>query len=193
MIKKLNLYFILLCVIGIFLISACSKKEVKEEKGQEEIVVYTSFYTMNDFANKIGGEKLKIKNLVPPGGEPHDWEPSATDLVGLETADVLIYSGVGMEPWMDKIVKSLENKELKLIETSSNIVYLDTEDHKHDENNDEAHDLEFDPHVWLDPMNAKIQMERIKDVFVEIDPENAAYFEEQFDINVRELEKLDEE
>ena len=61
--------------------------------------VMASFYPMYDFAQKIGGDKVTVTNMVPAGIEPHDWEPSTTDITNLEDADVFIYSGAGMEHW----------------------------------------------------------------------------------------------
>ena len=63
-----------------------------------------SFYPMYDFAQKIGGDKVTVTNMVPAGTEPHDWEPSTTDITNLEDADVFIYSGAGMEHWVDSVL-----------------------------------------------------------------------------------------
>lgn len=59
--------------------------------------VMASFYPMYDFAQKIGGDKVTVTNMVPAGTEPHDWEPSTTDITNLEDADVFIYSGAESE------------------------------------------------------------------------------------------------
>lgn len=66
--------------------------------------VMASFYPMYDFAQKIGGDKVSVTNMVPAGTEPHDWEPSTTDITNLEDADVFIYSGAGMEHWVDSVL-----------------------------------------------------------------------------------------
>lgn len=50
--------------------------------------VMASFYPMYDFARKVGGDKIQVKDMVPAGTEPHDWEPAATDIRNLEDADV---------------------------------------------------------------------------------------------------------
>ena len=63
--------------------------------------VMASFYPMYDFAAKIGGDKAEVITMVPSGTEPHDWEPAAADIRNLEEADLFIYSGAGMEHWVD--------------------------------------------------------------------------------------------
>ena len=73
-----------------------------------------SFYPIYDFAVKIGGDRAQVTNMVPSGTEPHDWEPAATDLKNLEEADLFLYSGAGMEHWVEDVLKSLDNKELAI-------------------------------------------------------------------------------
>ena len=71
----------------------------------DKLKICTSFYTVYDFVNKIGGNRVEIINLVPAGVEPHDFEPNPKDLVILSKSDILICNGLGMESWIDKIKK----------------------------------------------------------------------------------------
>jgi len=73
---------------------------------------------MYDFANKIGGDRINLVNIMPAGTEPHHWEPSPKDILEIEKADVFIYNGAGMEPWVEKVLGSITNKELVVVETS---------------------------------------------------------------------------
>jgi len=161
---------------------------------KDTIIVYTSFYPMYDFASKIGGNRIQVTNMVPAGGEPHDWEPTATNIVNLEDADMFIYNGAGMEHWVEDILESLENKDLVAVEASQGIDLMNGEHHHgEDEDHDEDEDMVYDPHVWLSPMNAKIEMENIKSALVEIDPENKEYYENNYSTFVNELDILDKE
>ena len=131
--------------------------------------VITSFYPMYDFAKKIGGEYVEVANLVPAGTEPHDWEPSTTDIASLEHADVFIYNGAGMESWVNKVLSTLSNKSLTTVEASQNVSLRAGGEHEHDEDenhtDEETHDEEhYDPHVWLNPLNAKKEMATQLDV-----------------------------
>ena len=159
----------------------------------EKLSVYASFYPMYDFAAKVGGDKVTVVNMVPAGMEPHDWEPAASDIVGLENADVFIYNGAGMEHWVDKVLETLSNKHLSAVNASEGLTLL--EGHHDEEEGEEEHgeDEEFDPHVWLNPLNAKAQMERIKNALVAADPGNAAYYEENFAKYAAEFDTLDTE
>lgn len=159
--------------------------------------IYTSFYPMYDFTLRIGGDKVTVTNLVPAGTEPHDWEPSTTDIIALEKADILIYNGVDMEHWVDKIVDSLNNKDIILVETSIGIDLLEG-DHGHDDEEEDEHEDEeededdsYDPHVWISIKNAKVQLNNIKEALMKADPENADYFNANFETHVKKFDDLD--
>ncbi|GAE90726.1 zinc ABC transporter [Acetivibrio straminisolvens JCM 21531] len=138
---------------------------------------------------------------MPAGTEPHHWEPSPRDILEIGKADVFIYNGAGMEPWVEKVLGSIKNKDLVVVETSKKIDLIQGS-HNHDEEHDgentedEPHshdDLEYDPHVWLSPKNAKKQMEAIKDAFVKADPGNREYYENNFNDYAEKLDILDGE
>ena len=121
------------------------KEEVTGEVSDETLTVFTSLYPMYDFAKKIGGEKVNVINMVPAGTEPHDWEPNAKDMAGLEEADIFIYSGAGMEIWVDKVLNALSTSDLKVVEASEGIdlIALDEQDedeeyYEQEEENEEA-------------------------------------------------------
>ncbi|MEA5059275.1 MAG: metal ABC transporter substrate-binding protein [Candidatus Pelethousia sp.] len=164
-----------------------------------QISVYASFYPMYDFARKIGGEKVHVVNMVPEGSEPHDWEPTAADIAGLENARVFIYNGAGLEHWAEDVLASLQNQELIAVETSAGITLMEGHDHHHEDGDAHEEDAReegqavYDPHVWLNPLNAKKQMEAIKNAFVQADPANRQVYEANYEKNAADLDKLDEE
>lgn len=149
--------------------------------------VMASFYPMYDFAQKVGGDKVEVKDMVPAGTEPHDWEPAATDIRNLEDADVFVYNGADLEHWAEDVLDTLENQDLVVTEASDGVELLDgAGDHAHGDNGK-------DPHVWLDPMRAKQEMENIKDAFVKADPENRDYYEANYEKYAGEFDTLDQE
>lgn len=226
--KIRSISFLLVLLIVIAGVTGCTDTD-REEDGK--LRVYASFYPMYDFTSKIGGDKISVYNMVPSGVEPHDWEPTAADIVNLENADLFVYNGAGMEHWVENVLKTLENKDLVVVEASMGINLLANEDdhyhedehddheeehddhgHDHDddhdheeEHDDHGHDHddrghshdhdhgEFDPHVWLDPINVKIEMENIKNALVQIDPDNKEYYEENYERYSGELDQLHDE
>lgn len=188
--KKLFTIFSLI-LLGVLLVGCGSTKEGTTKS--DKLVVYTSFYTMADFTKKIGGDKVEVITLVPPGIEVHDWEPSASDMAKLEKGKILVYSGAGMEHWVEKILSSLENKQLILIEAAKEVPLLTSpEDHDRHDHSHESHDHgPVDPHVWLNPKNAKLQMAEIKKGLVQADPANADYYEKNYKKYASQLDDLD--
>lgn len=189
-----NLLIVLIYAIILSVSPGCSKNQDVSGQGDKDqrVSVYTSFYTMYDFANKIGGDRIKLQNLVPSGTEPHDWEPTPKMIASIEKADVLIYNGAGMEAWVEDMLNTINNKKLIVVEASKDIKLLEGDHDEHDEGH-EHEDLRYDPHVWLDPMNAKKQMEAIKKAFAMVDPNNAEYYEKNYEENAKKLDELDKE
>ena len=168
------------------------QKENIGESGTKKMAVYTSFYTLYDFTIKIGGDKIDLVNIVPSGTEPHDWEPSPKDIKNLENADVLIYNGMGMEPWVGKVLNSLKNKKLVPVETAKGIEQIKNERTEIDDKakNSIAEPV-FDPHVWLNPINAKKQMEAIRSALSTADPSNKDYYDKNYSEYSTRLDELD--
>jgi zinc transport system substrate-binding protein len=164
----------------------------------QKLSLFASFYPMYDFAVKIGGERVNVIDLVPAGTEPHDWEPAAADIAGLEKAAVFVYNGAGMEHWVGDVLNALQNKALISVEASGGINLLeghhhDHEDEDHDHEDHEHEDEAHDPHVWLSPVNAKAEMENIKNALIQADPEGKSYYEANYEKYAAECDALDKE
>ena len=169
--KKL-LAAISLLLLSVFT-SACSLSG--EVSGKPRI--YTSFYAIYDFASEIAGDKADIYNIVPTGTEPHDWEPTVQDMAKLNKADVLFYNGLGMEHWIDKVQGSLSDSDTKFVQLSEGV---------------EVNENAGDPHIWLDPSNVKIMCSNIYKTLCEIDPDNKALYEANYNNYIVQLSSLDQ-
>lgn len=185
----------------------------------EKLSVVTSFYPMYDFAQKIAGDRAEVVNLVPAGTEPHDWEPSTADMQKLAQADVFVYNGAGMEGWVDDVLGSIGSDSLVSVEASQGAHLLaadDIDEDAHDEADDghaHAHDAQhedeadeehahghhhhehgaYDPHVWLAPENAKVEMANIRDALVEADPAGKAVYDANYEEQATRLDALDQD
>lgn len=195
---------IMIFSLSIFTLSGCSAQNKPPQKESSDanknlVTIYTSIYPLYDFAKKIGQDKVNLHIIVPPGSEPHDWEPSAKLMGQMEKADLLIYNGLGMESWAEKVIGSISNPNLTIINTSENIEPLtsDKDGHDHEDElkleDEDEHDHVYDPHVWLDPINAITQAESIKNALVKVDSANKAFYESNFEELKNSLLELDEE
>ena len=180
------------CTLSLSLLTGCGTQPADTAADDGRLRVLTSFYPMYDFACKIGGDCIDVTNMVPSGTEPHDWEPSTNDLKNLEKADVFIYNGADMEPWADDLLVSRSD----VVEASENVELRTTDgehEHAHEHEDADHHHGDFDPHVWLDPENAKIEMEAIRDALCAADPENSTVFQSNYEKYAAELDALDAE
>lgn len=168
--------------------------------GDDRLKVATSFYPLYEFAKEVGGDQVDLINLVPTGAEPHDWEPTAGHIKALNGAQVFLYNGAGFEHWVDKTLKSLDNKSLLAVETSHGFALLEgahEDEHglgaEKSKKDDHGHDEGFDPHIWLDPKGAIHTVEAIRDAFVKADPANKALYEGNAAAYIAKLQALDAE
>lgn len=192
--KKISL---LVMTFALLLLAACGNKNATEKSGAvdspEKLKVYASVYPVYDFVNKIGGDKIELTSVIPNGEEPHGWEPDQKLLKELESADVFVYSGAGLESWVEKVTESVENKDLKFVEASKGVELIaNTHEHEHEHEHEHDHGA-YDPHVWLSPTRAIKELENITMALSEADPENAEYYKENLAKYSEEFKKVDEE
>ena len=161
-----NIFIIIIILLSIL---SCNNND---NNISDKLQIYTSIYPIYDFTKKIGGEKITVYNMTKAGAEPHDFEITSKDMANLSKADLFIYNGGGMEHWVDSVKNALN---IKYVDSSSNI---------NNQNN-------LDPHFWLSPKNAKIQMENIKNGLIEIDSENKNYYESNYNLYASRLDKFD--
>ena len=170
----------LLAALGLAAGCSSSKGSDTAFTSTDKVKVAASFYPMADFAQKIGGDNVEVVCLVPAGTEPHDWEPSTTDMRTIAAADVFVYSGSGMESWVEDSLGNL-GKDAIAVETSANVTLR----------GGSASDSDTDPHVWLDPQNAKLQMRAIADALVAADPAHEKEYEANYAYMAGQLDELD--
>lgn len=138
---------------------------------QGKIIVVASFYPLYEFASRVGGDMAEVSSLVPAGIEPHDWEPTAQDRLRVQSSDILVINGAGFESWAGDM-------EARVIVDTSEGIELE-------------HEGGVDPHIWLDPVLAKHQVEKIREALVIADPENADYYNQNASEFAAELDQLD--
>ncbi|MBR5416688.1 MAG: zinc ABC transporter substrate-binding protein [Clostridiales bacterium] len=180
------------------LLCSCRRGFGADAEGKVKVVA--TIFPMYDFAQKIGGDKVAVKMLIPAGTEPHEWEPSTNDMLMLEEADLFVYNGAGMEPWAEDVLGSVKNKDLVALEASKDVALLKTaevhdmeDDHEeeHGEDEHEHHHGEYDPHVWLSPKNAEAEMEAIAEALIAIDEANADIYRKNLEDAKKQCEELD--
>ena len=174
---------------------ACGKGKEESSGNDDQLNIVTSFYPMYDFTKNVVGDKANISILIDGGVDSHDYEPSAKDMAKIQDADVFVYNSNEMETWVESVLKNIDTSKVKVIEASEGIELLEGEDHEEDhddhDHEEEEHSHEYDPHVWLNPVLAKTEVENISKGIIEVDSQNKAYYEENTTKYLEELTALD--
>ena len=168
----LSVYRLWALVLAIGLLASttsCSLSLGGDSSSQDEggrIRVVASFYPLYEFARQVGGDRTKVSLLVPPGQEPHDYEPAPRDIEYIAKANLLVYNGAGFEPWIEKVLGSVASSQLVVVDASQSVELIAGADNQRGEG-------PFDPHFWLDPVAAKRVVLVIRDALISIDPDGS--------------------
>ena len=146
-----------------------------------KLQVISSFYSIHEFAQNVGQEKVDVTLLVPIGVEHHDWEPTIKDVQRLQNSDLIIINGKGFEKWVDNLDES--DYRGVIVDTSNEILVKDL--------NEEYVRDSGDPHIWLNPVYAKVQVHNIAFAFSNLDPENQQYYQSNAAKYIEQLDSLD--
>jgi zinc transport system substrate-binding protein len=145
---------------------------VSASSGTAELSAIVSFYPLYEFTKQVGQDKVNVSLLIPPGIEPHDWEPTVNDLQKMHEADLIVINGIGFESWADDI--DTVNSDVIIVDTSKGISIIDGDMIKA---NSDLHDHSVgDPHIWLNPVMVKTQVQNIVDALISIDPDNEKFY-----------------
>ena len=162
-----------------------------------KLQVITSATFLYEFSQNVGKEMIDVTLLVPMGADPHDWEPTIRDREKLQKADIIIVNGISYEHWIGSL-DSNDNQGI-LVDTSNGISTLDSEKHDdhtkeddHDGHEEDKHNHGgLDPHIWLNPVYAQLQVKNIANALSNSDPTNKNYYQSNAAIYNKELDLLD--
>ena len=146
---------------------------------QTKISVVASFFPIYEFVKAVGGNRIDASTLIPIGIEPHNFDPTIQEIQKANSANLLVYNGASMEePWIHNLTPQNE------VDTSKGIKLLA---------NPSDPDIKGpnDPHIWLDPILAIQQVQNIRDGLDKLDPRNTGYYDQNAQIFIGQLNKLD--
>lgn len=171
-------------------ITGCSRAPARQSGEPNKLVAYTTIYPLYDFTVNVGGDKVEVINLVPPGAEPHEWEPSPRQMAEISKGGILIYTSFGKDYWVEKALNNINDANFSAVEASKGIELSHSSGAgNHDPGNPDS----VDPHIWLDPVLAKKMVVNIKEGLMAADSSNRSYYEQNAEAYIEELELLDTE
>jgi zinc transport system substrate-binding protein len=133
----------------------------------QKIQVVASFYPLYFFAQEIGGDKVAVTNLTPAGAEPHEYELTPQDTAIVESSDLLVLNGGGLEAWGDSVQKNIDVNKTHVVIAGQDLATLQA---------NEDGQTTADPHIWLSPPLAQKMAEKIAEGLQAVDPANANFY-----------------
>ncbi|BAW95519.1 Mn transporter MntC [[Synechococcus] sp. NIES-970] len=133
---------------------------------QERKRVLTTFSVLADMAQNVAGDRLVVESITRIGAEIHGYEPTPSDLVRAQDADLLLYNGMNLERWFEPFLGNLRDVPAVTLTEGITPIPIAAGPYANLPN----------PHAWMSPRNALVYVENIRQAFIELDPENAAVY-----------------
>lgn len=172
----------------------------------EKLPVAASILPLGDFCQRIGGDRVAVSVLIPPGASPHVFEPSPGAVAQAVRAKVFVYVGAGLDPWAQRLAERGQVaagpglvQAVAGIPLVADVAGAGGQDegevqvgHSHRRGAAHRHQ-EGNPHVWLDPVLAQDICRRLAAALMAVDPGNRALYEANLKRYLAELEALHQE
>ena len=201
--KLVSIFLSTVIICSLFSISGCGKTE-KVQNSDGKISIVTTIFPYYDFVRQLAGDKADVRLLLSPGSDPHSYEPTPSDIVAIENCDIFIYNGGESDEWVDGVLSSIENKNVKVMKMMEYVTlrHEQSMDHNHEhaghekmDDNDEGHDHEegeeYDEHIWTSIRNAERMSASIADELISVDSKNSDYYNEKKADYISSLDSLD--
>lgn len=161
------------------------------DTSSQRLRVAATIFPLYDIAKQIAGSDVEVKLILPPGSEPHSFDPSPSLIRDLQTTDIVFAIGLGFDQW---IVPITEGTDAQLVTAHQGIALMDVSEPITDEGSEEEeHTGPTDPHYWLSIPNAKIMAENVAKTLSLADAEHADAYQTRLTEYVRELDGVDAE
>jgi len=161
-------------------------------EARESLSVFVSIPPQKYFVERVAGETVKVSVMVKPGADPVTYEPSPRQMAELSEAKAYFRIGVPFEAaWLSRLRQNQPN--LAIVDTREGITLRAIEGHAHGPHGMDKEKAMPDPHIWLSPRLVKKQAETIYLALVDLNPDEAATYLENYQLFVKDLEAIDQQ
>lgn len=186
---------VILTLISFIMPVACSKPagpaiSVGSGTSAGPIKVLTTVSFLADVAQNVGGERINVESLIPPGLDPHTFEPTPKDVARIAESQVLIANGGGLEAWLQETLDNAGGQRI-VIEASDSLVSRSPQEGELPGETGTPLAHEIDPHFWLDPQNMITYVENIRDGLTVADPAGKEVYAQNAAAYIAQLKDLD--
>lgn len=159
-----------------------------DDAGGDGVRVVATTTQIGALVREVAGDRVQLTVLLAAGADAHDYEPSPQDSRTIRQADLVLKNGIGLDDWLDDVVKNSGTKARVVVATEG-IEPIEGEAH-----DDHGHDHgEGDPHVWHDPENVKVMAKNIAEALADVDDVNAATYRANAEAYAKKLDDVDRE
>lgn len=166
-------------------LSACG--QTQNETGNDKPVVLTTFTILQDIAEQVGGDRVEVRSITPPGAEIHEYDPTPSDIRDASEADLVIQNGMGLEDWFDQFIQHADAPSVTVTDDVDPLPVTLLSGHPDAE---EDGDMPPNPHAWMSPTHGQQYVAAIEAALSELSPEHAGYFEANAQDYTEQLEQL---
>ncbi len=177
-------------IIFALILTGCS--DPKPTSNKQNLTVYTTVYPLQYFTERIGGDFVEVHTVYPSGSDEHSFEPTQKEVMKIADADEFFYIGFGLEGFVDRIKKSLNNENVNFVAIGEKTPEAELVDADAEEVDEHDHSS-INPHIWLDPLLCIEMSESIKNELSDKMPEHKADFEQNFEQLRQELLTLNQD
>jgi manganese/iron transport system substrate-binding protein len=174
-----------LCLAGLaWILSACAAP-AGGQSGKMQVVATTTI--VGDVVGNIGGNAIQLDVLLPPGSDPHSFDPTPQDVAKIARANLIFANGAGLETFLDPLLKNADSRA-QVIYVSDGIQLIRFQSNLPGE---ESGPGGGDPHTWFDPQNVKDWVQNIEKALSAQDPGNAQTYAANAQRYTQQLDELD--
>ncbi|WP_227438514.1 metal ABC transporter substrate-binding protein [Methylobacterium sp. W2] len=137
----------------------------------EPLKAVATFSILGDLVKQVGGDRVEVSTLVGPDADAHGYNPAPGDARKLTAANLVVVNGLGLEGWLDRLIKASGTKAPVIVATKGVKPIEGDDDHGGGHAGHAHHD---DPHAWQSIANVRIYIANISDGLSKIDPDHAA-------------------
>lgn len=155
---------------------------------QTKLKVVATVAPITNIVQNVGGTRIDLEGIIPPGVDSHTFEPAPGDARNLAAADLIVVNGLALEGTTIELAEANLKSGARMLELGPNTITRDQ--WVFDFSFPEEHG-DPNPHVWMNPLYALRYAELVRDTLTVMDPANAAYFSqntEQFRTKIQALD-----
>jgi ABC-type Zn uptake system ZnuABC Zn-binding protein ZnuA len=191
-------FFVAALPVVVAFLAACGDGGAATTSGDRPVRVAASISVFADMARQVGGERVAVIALIPPGADAHTFQPSPKDVKRLGDVRAVFLNGAHLEESLQGIIAGATPKQARVVELSEGLRALDfepepvgPEPRTAKEGGKEEGEAGGNPHFWLDIANARQYVRRIRDTLIEVDGEGRAAYTANAERYLKELDDTD--